>query len=188
MADSPAAARARMLLTAVPFAVDNDAEAVRIRAEVLSRLYYPPAAMFFAESPRLVAALLAELDAAYTERNVTVRSALEALHSERAVRGAMMGELTAGTCSKGTRRVLTLDAATGAAQMATLREAAAECPDCGGRGEVDAPCRWCGDSTFDHECEDRRVECSKCRWIRDRADAIKRATPVSPDQGEEDSR
>ena len=52
------------------------------------------------------------------------------------------------------------------AQLAQAREALKKCPACNGHGRVILPCRFCEDSTHDHECEERVVECLTCKPFR----------------------
>lgn len=37
------------------------------------------------------------------------------------------------------------------------------CERCGGSGTVDRDCSLCGDSTYDHECNDGPAPCPRCR-------------------------
>jgi len=60
-----------------------------------------------------------------------------------------------------------MDAESRATRAEQLADALlAECPGCHGKGEREAACRYCGDSTYDHECESRMVPCSDCAWVR----------------------
>lgn len=54
--------------------------------------------------------------------------------------------------------------------IATMRERLieveaelAKCHHCGGAGRMHIGCRYCGDSTFDHECDDHDIDCPYCR-------------------------
>lgn len=37
-----------------------------------------------------------------------------------------------------------------------------ECRGCNGKGSYMSDCSFCGDSTYDHECDDERVKCGMC--------------------------
>lgn len=37
-----------------------------------------------------------------------------------------------------------------------------DCPKCKGKGTYDTSCSYCGDSTFDHECNDTTYACKSC--------------------------
>lgn len=43
-----------------------------------------------------------------------------------------------------------------------IATAAFRCSRCKGDGEVYRGCSYCGDSTYDHECNDRVEPCSRC--------------------------
>lgn len=60
--------------------------------------------------------------------------------------------------------------ATLAEVIATMRERLigveaelAKCHHCGGAGRMHIGCRYCGDSTYDHECDDHDIDCPYCR-------------------------
>lgn len=37
-----------------------------------------------------------------------------------------------------------------------------QCPRCKGNGSYDKACSLCGDSTYDHLCDDHTVDCADC--------------------------
>ena len=53
-----------------------------------------------------------------------------------------------------------------AATAAAVGAMCATCPTCRGTGQRTTSCSLCGDSTFDHECNDRDVPCERCAKIR----------------------
>lgn len=68
------------------------------------------------------------------------------------------------------------------AESATLRglvETLGKCRRCGGMGTVVIPCSFCGDSTYDHECNDEMAPCDVCDGTGMCADA-RRALEVKP--------
>lgn len=48
------------------------------------------------------------------------------------------------------------------AELATLQVAASVCPRCKDTGVIAVECSFCGDSTYDHYCDDRDVACPSC--------------------------
>lgn len=54
--------------------------------------------------------------------------------------------------------------AEGAAEA--IEAVCAKCYVCNGTGRRRTSCSMCGDSTFDHECDDRYVPCKWCAGIR----------------------
>jgi hypothetical protein len=62
------------------------------------------------------------------------------------------------------------------AQAAAMREALKSwrCPECRGAGRYETICRFCGDSTYDHDCVTETRDCCLCAPIR---------TALAPDAG-----
>lgn len=47
--------------------------------------------------------------------------------------------------------------------LAALKASVRGCGLCAGRGSYLTPCSMCGDSTYDHACDDERVDCARCK-------------------------
>ena len=78
---------------------------------------------------------------------------------------------------------LRAETAAALADVARLREALGKCPQCRGRGKYETDCRYCGDSTYDHNCVTEERDCPTCAPFRAALAATGSCTEQLPGAG-----